>query len=290
MSAFTADSVTISGPPTTLRQLFGNFTSASPKYVKMPVYGPYHAPHLYNDINVDQFIRSADPKTFQILSTYRLALPLISTESGDCFDKDFTAPLLLAGVVKNILSQTFSLQDVVAGSIDSVNASHCQKCEIISLGPNESESMFAKALNSGTDAQVTLHINSPADILSEGLLNTSNTPRTSRKPKLAIVGMAGRFPNSADHEKFWDLLEAGLDVHRRVRTCNLLHQWKMKMLRLLRYPRTVSMSTPTLILPGKSAIQVIHLTGISLMSLVSSTHAFSTCHLVKPHRRTLCID
>ncbi|KAL8723506.1 MAG: hypothetical protein Q9225_000239 [Loekoesia sp. 1 TL-2023] len=28
--------------------------------------------------------------------------------------------------------------------------------------------------------------------------------------------MAGRFPNAADHEKFWELLEAGLDVHRKV--------------------------------------------------------------------------
>ncbi|KAG8525619.1 Type I Iterative PKS [Bacidia gigantensis] len=28
--------------------------------------------------------------------------------------------------------------------------------------------------------------------------------------------MAGRFPDAADHEKFWDLLEAGLDVHRRI--------------------------------------------------------------------------
>lgn len=37
-----------------------------------------------------------------------------------------------------------------------------------------------------------------------------------RRSKLAIVGMAGRFPNAADHEKFWNLLEAGLDVHKRV--------------------------------------------------------------------------
>lgn len=36
------------------------------------------------------------------------------------------------------------------------------------------------------------------------------------KPRLAIVGLAGRFPDAADHEKFWDLLKAGRDVHRKV--------------------------------------------------------------------------
>jgi hypothetical protein len=36
--------------------------------------------------------------------------------------------------------------------------------------------------------------------------------------KIAIIGMAGRFPNAADHEAFWKLLEQGLDVHREVRS------------------------------------------------------------------------
>lgn len=165
---------------------------------------------------MNQFLRSSDSKTSRILGTYRLALPLVSSSSGDCFDEDLDAPAVLAAVVRDILNASLKLHDVIAGCKDLVNASECRKCEIISLGPNDSESMLAKALNSGTNAQVTFRINSPADILSKGLLITSDAPRTSRRPKLAIVGMAGRFPNAADHEKFWDLLEAGLDVHRKV--------------------------------------------------------------------------
>jgi len=34
--------------------------------------------------------------------------------------------------------------------------------------------------------------------------------------KLAIVGMAGRFPSSGDHHKFWKLLMDGIDAHREV--------------------------------------------------------------------------
>ena len=41
--------------------------------------------------------------------------------------------------------------------------------------------------------------------------------RGTAQSKLAIVGMACRMPGGAtDTEKFWDLLEAGLDVHRKI--------------------------------------------------------------------------
>ena len=33
-------------------------------------------------------------------------------------------------------------------------------------------------------------------------------------PKLAIIGMSGRFPGARDNEAFWDLLYQGLDVHK----------------------------------------------------------------------------
>ena len=75
--------------------------------------------------------------------------------------------------------------------------------------------MFAKAMQSQTGFRVTLH-EDLAMKLFEAPSAFGDAPRTSKKPKLAIVGMAGRFPNAADHEKFWELLEAGLDVHKRV--------------------------------------------------------------------------
>ena len=38
----------------------------------------------------------------------------------------------------------------------------------------------------------------------------------SNQPKIAICGLSGRFPDAADHETFWELLEKGLDLHREV--------------------------------------------------------------------------
>ena len=145
------------------------------------------------------------------MANYKLVLPLMSTSVGTCYEGSRDAPSVLAAVVNDILSRACKVQDVVHGCMDLVTKSNCRKCELISIGPNNSENMFVKSLNSG---DVTCHLSLPTPEASGTM---SEVPRTSRKPKLAIVGMAGRFPDAADHEKFWDLLEAGLDVHRRVR-------------------------------------------------------------------------
>ena len=51
-----------------------------------------------------------------------------------------------------------------------------------------------------------------------GLPTSAHTKSSGRKfdSKIAILGMAGRFPDSPDHPAFWDLLERGQDVQRRV--------------------------------------------------------------------------
>ena len=155
-----------------------------------------------------------DPRRSRTLANYRLVLPLMSTSAGTCYEGSKDAPSVLAAVVNDILSRVFKVQDVVEGCINLVTTWNCNQCELISIGPNNSDNMFVKALNTGTDLDIACHVKVST---LEGSSAMSKAPRTSRKPKLAIVGMAGRFPDAANHEKFWDLLEAGLDVHRRVR-------------------------------------------------------------------------
>ena len=156
----------------------------------------------------------SDLRRSRTLANYRLVLPLMSTSVGTCYEGSRDAPSVLAAVVNDILCRAFNFQDVIDGCASLVTTSNCDKCELISVGPNNSEGMFVKGLKSDTDVDIACHLNISTPETSSA---TSEAPRTSRKPKLAIVGMAGRFPDAADHEKFWNLLEAGLDVHRRVR-------------------------------------------------------------------------
>ena len=208
--------MTISGPPTTLKQFFQSSSALNLSQATIPVYGPYHAPHLHKGVDIDQILHSKDSKTSDLFSAYSLDLPLMSTSSGVCFDKNLDAPTLFTAVIRDILTETLGIQKLVDGCAKLGTDAECGECSIISFGPSSTKSMFAKAMESQKSFKVTLH----EDLAAKSFEVPSafgDAPRTSKRPKLAIVGMAGRFPNAADHEKFWDLLAAGLDVHKRVR-------------------------------------------------------------------------
>ena len=139
----------------------------------------------------------------------------MSTSSGACFDKSLDAPKLFTAVIRDILTETLDIRQTVDGCTEMARENKSEDCNIIAFGPSTSKSLFAKAMESEPDFRVTLH-EDLATKLCETPSAFGDDARTSKKPKLAIVGMAGRFPNAADHEKFWDLLEAGLDVHKKV--------------------------------------------------------------------------
>lgn len=179
----------------------------------MPVYGPYHARHLHSRVDAEYLLRSVKSTISPLLATYRSSSPLISTNNGQYFDENTDGSALLIAVLEDILKQPLHLEKVIDGCLSNTNGQ--SQCIVVSLGPNSAEDMIVKALEANTSMKIFthehLHVNIPA-----GLTAFGDVPRTSKRPKLAIVGMAGRFPNAADHEKFWDLLEAGLDVHKKV--------------------------------------------------------------------------
>lgn len=144
----------------------------------------------------------------------------MSTSTGRWFDKNTSVKQLLTAIINDILSEPLRLNKVLDSCVETVVASEFFKCEIISCGPSNAASSFVTALKSATAAEVVLQKES---LQAPSTLRLNQSPRTSRKPKLAIVGMAGRFPDAADAERFWDLLNAGLDVHREVRNHRNIH-------------------------------------------------------------------
>lgn len=216
ISASSSEFVTISGTPATLDRFFEADIEFAKDRLQLPVYGPYHAHHLHREVDAKQFIQATNSKTSHVLLTYSLALPLMSTSSGQYFDQNLKAVDLLAAVIDDILKSPLCLGEILVGCTNAVKTSRPSKCIIVSMGPNSAQLLVTKALESETEIEVVTHENLATKI-PKNLTLFGDAPRTSKKPKLAVVGMAGRFPNAADHEKFWDLLEAGLDVHRKVR-------------------------------------------------------------------------
>ena len=284
VSASNSTSVTISGPPSTLSQLFESSTSLGRDRLELPVNGPYHAHHLHNGVNSRQLMHTAGPKAAHILSTYVASLPIISTSSGQRFEANLKADDLFAAVIDDILKHTLYLGKVFDGCADVLRSSGYSKCKLVPIGPNSIHDMLTKVLQSENDMEVVYEV--AAAKAPESLTPFGDVPRTSKKPKLAIVGMAGRFPNAADHEKFWDLLEAGLDVHKRVQWFR--HPKCTSLTGFQRCPKIDSMSILTMIQMERSVIRVTLLTVASLTNLGSSTLDFSTCHHVRRPKQTQC--
>ena len=87
---------------------------------------------------------------------------------------------------------------------------NAKEAKVFAVGPTNLASSVVSALKASTP-KVTLEDQSQwASVAAAG------TKNTRKESDIAIIGFAGRFPDAADHEKFWELLEKGLDVHRPV--------------------------------------------------------------------------
>lgn len=95
----------------------------------------------------------------------------------------------------------------------SVKESGCSKCTILRLGPSNASQSLTSALKQIKSLEVSL------DNRFVGEIEDTNTDEPTGRlahSKIAICGLSGRFPDAADHEEFWSLLEKGLDLHREI--------------------------------------------------------------------------
>ena len=207
ISADTPGSITFSGPPSVLSSLFeqqGFEETAMP----LPLYGPYHASHLHSKADLEMILHLKNSAFSRILSSIKPKFPIMSYATGTSYEAVDCRALLLS-VVSEILTEPLQFQKILDGCAVEAHKFHGSKCFVTPIGPATSAHTLANMLKVQTNLDVTIRHYSSKDVLTNG-------ERSASKPKLAIVGMAGRFPDAASHEKLWELLENGLDVHREV--------------------------------------------------------------------------
>ena len=234
---------------------------------------------------MENILKSSDARAAQLLDQYKSRLPVQSTSTGSWFNVNMGGSELLRAVVHNILTEPLQMGQVINRCVETIMFLKCSKSRIISCGPTDLESTFLAALKTKTDSEIVVH-----DACGEtsSIIAFGQSAATPKRPKIAIVGMAGRFPNAADHEKFWNLLEAGLDVHKKVRLrpkpCSVLE------LNGCRSPKIASMRRNTTTRRARLVTPATHHLDASSMSQDFSIPASSTCHLAKLYRQIQCID
>ena len=202
ISAVSASTVTISGPPSIKRRLLeaSEFFQKNTR-VDATIYAPYHASHLHSQADIEKIIR---PQTRKIFSAAKVHFPVCSSVSGEPINTE--DPLKLLEICLSEILLEALHWDLVLKQCGSTIA---KDVKVHAIGPTNLSSSVVSALKA-CNAQVILEDQST-------WLSTSTTG-TKRKADadIAIIGMAGRFPDSADHELFWQLLEQARDVHRPV--------------------------------------------------------------------------
>ena len=188
--------VTVSGPPATLEALFQESEYfRQRKTVSLDIFGPFHAPHLYSDVDVEEIVRPITETTVKVAS------PSIRVISGvtEMSLRDVGMDQVLRQIVGAILVRPLSFDRVLSAVISEARDSGREKCKISSVGPSNASSSLLSALQAGTEVEVSL---------GEQLGPTKPaTDPSGTSVKIAVVGMSGRFPNAENLESLLSLFE-----------------------------------------------------------------------------------
>ncbi|KAH8804520.1 putative polyketide synthase [Xylogone sp. PMI_703] len=205
VSSHSRDVATVSGPPTTLKALFAESESfRTRKSVALDIFGPFHASHLYNDDDIEEVLQ---PITEEGVKQAR---PLIRVISGNANPSlpDVNIKQFLTEIVQDILFRPLAFDGVLDAVTAEARNSGKEGCRVSAAGPSNAVSSLVSALKAATEVEASVG----EQLGATG--HATDSPGTS--VKIAVVGMAGRFPNADSLETLWSLLEQGLDVHRRI--------------------------------------------------------------------------
>ncbi|KAF1825033.1 polyketide synthase [Dissoconium aciculare CBS 342.82] len=205
VSAVSGMALTLSGPPSVVNRFFDHASSLSlQQRIKIPIFGPYHAEHLFAEADYDKILSGtvgAELKKRQPASLVHSATSGKPMVAEDAYE---LAKIALC----EILHYPVRWDRLLEESVTQVAASK-SPARIFALGSSNIANSLVSALKAGGKTDVTL-------VDQSSWLDKESYSGRTQNDKIAIVGMAGRYPNAADHEALWDLLMKGLDVHRKI--------------------------------------------------------------------------
>ena len=172
--------------------------------------GLYHAPHIYSNAIIDEILPLRDSNRIDLLDTSKPEIPIFSPSNGKCYEATSMRDLLEQMII-NILIKPQDMGMVLrecASKMSSVGGD----CRAIPIGPIANPTALVSALHKESQSQISTFGKEFKDS-QEGSRGT----KAQRNSKIAIVGMSGRFPGASDVHEFWQMLQKGRDMHKKVR-------------------------------------------------------------------------
>lgn len=201
-------SVSICGPPATLRALFteSDFFHRSKSIPMKKVQGMWHTARLYGKEHVRQIVPKMDHQDSHI--------PLFSPVTGQTYEHT-DATMLLEAIMEEILTQQIHWDRVTDSITKRLKQLSSPSVQFIAIQPSHYAEKLLQQWRVDLPGTTLSNINIIPAVMDIPLGKTP--PRDAKSSKIAVVGMACRFPGGAnDTETFWKILKQGQDVHTSV--------------------------------------------------------------------------
>ncbi|KIA75323.1 polyketide synthase [Aspergillus ustus] len=216
VSAVSQTSVTVSGPPSRLKELFNTseFFRKS-KFIPLSVYGGLcHAPHIYGLQNTQSIVHGSSSALNTIRTDAWPVKPVYSTSTGAYYQAK-NATELFEAVVSELLTQRIHWDRVITDVVQKVESTDSSEVALYSFGNSIPLNDLNTAIKGSGKCSGIIITNLLTWITQ--VTPSVKTPRSAAQSKLAIVGMSCRLPGGATNtERFWEILEQGLDVSRQI--------------------------------------------------------------------------
>ena len=172
--------------------------------MSIQIFGPYHAPHLYSQVDVEEIVGSLGPRSADACLN---RIPVLSSTGPTVEGGNFKT--LLNAAVGQILLQPIRWSGILEELQIDLQRMGPKTFDIVAIGTKADQLIFTGLKQTSLPPSLF-----PAPAKSRSCLLEEPSYSRPGQPKLAIVGMSGRFPAAKDNEAFWDLLYQGLDVHK----------------------------------------------------------------------------
>lgn len=139
----------------------------------------------------------------------------MSTSTGQPFVASGAADLF-EQVIFEILTKPIVWDNVVRGVVEHAGKTDARDVNIMGFGVSLPIQQLSTALKK-TFSNLSVGVENLLPWMTADAEQKKHEPRSSMQSGIAIVGMSCRMPNGAtDTDKFWELLENGLDVHQKI--------------------------------------------------------------------------
>ena len=193
------DSLLISGIPSLLRDFAEHYRLTASE---LPVYAPFHNPHIFSDYDIEQILHSFPRAQGHLISKSQLFPHLGGKDSAPQ-----TLKSLLGAAVKTILREPLSSENILRCIQDVVQSEPAQSCTVTSIGiPRGSKEAVILQENG------FLWANKVNLVDDNAIMTVAPTSKNARQSKLAITGFSGRFPQAENIDAFWDVIHRGVDT------------------------------------------------------------------------------